>query len=259
MGKQHFRLSTKSKYLFLYIACILLCLLNVLLIGEYSRNILLIFAILYGIISCIMVGNFWKPNIVFLLYNSICSLLVKWIAIDQSIALIMAEPVISLLFSFSTWLVIKKVRPDFWNKQPEPADASPSVDENLLWIKRNSAGLTIILVSNLCFFVLFATEAVLFELIAHHTILNLIHTFILFPLTGLMLGIVSYTKTKRFAAICGIFLGFSVLVAPFATIPFLFINELYFVYSLGIAVIAFFGYLLGNMAGLLAKFADSTR
>jgi hypothetical protein len=37
----------------------------------------------------------------------------------------------------------------------------------------------------------------------------------------------------------------------------MFINELYFVYSLGIAIVAFFGYLIGNLAGLLAKFADS--
>lgn len=255
MEKQRFRLSTKAKYAYIYTACAVFCIWNILLVDDYSLILSVIFAMLYGVASCIMVGNFWKPCIAFGGINTIGALLIQWYTFDQNGPIILIAFIVSLLFSYITWMVIKKVRPDFWQTPTKPTEALPSVQESLPWKKRNSAGLTIILVSNLCYLILFVINAVFFEFQSVLTIFLIV----VFPLAGLILGIVSYTKTKRFAGICGIFLGASVSVAITPGVLFVFINEYLIVYAFGIALFAFFGYLMGILAGLLAKFADSAR
>ena len=242
MDKTNNQNNSKARYIPLYIACIFICVLNVLLTGEQSRKLLTFLSIAYGVTSYIVVKSAWKPNIALFFYCSICALLVKWYEIGQSVPLILIEPIISLLFSAYTHTIFKAILPSPNLQAKEIIKSS--------WIHKNRTGLEITLVSNLTFFFLFIIDADLFEL---QSGLLFVYIFLLYPLSGLFLGITSYTRTKRFAGICAIFLCISLHIPIFSSLLCIFINELYIIIGITASAFVIIGYLLGIFGGVMAK------
>lgn len=241
MDTPRFRPSDRAKYIALYIACVLICFLNVLLTGDAYR-ILIILSIAYGIVSYIMTGSCWKPNLPFFLFNMVCALLVKWYDVEQNIAFILAEPIISLLFSVCTRTILQG-----FCSAPHPekeCDRKPS------WFQNNRIGFALIFSSNLIYFILVSADILLFKC---QSGLMFFYIFLIYPCAGSLLGIFSCLKTSKFAGICAIFLGISVHVATFSWLIFVYINEYYLYVVIFVAAFVILGYLLGMISGLITK------
>lgn len=248
MEMQRFRLSTRLNYLCLYIACILLCVLNVFLNGFLAGRLPILLTFAYGIASYLLVRNVWKPNLVLLFYCTICALVVKWYHIDQNFALIIAQPFISLLFSVCTRTILNAFRSA--SRQENEIGRTPS------WFQNNRIGFAFILSSNLIYFIWVAIDILFFECTSGLMYLYIFH---LYPLTGLLLGVISCIKAKRFAGICAVFLGISVHIAFLPWLLWIFINGYYF--YIGIFAVAFviIGYILGMISGLITKICNRKR